>query len=378
MNRNFHWKFGSAVIAALLPFGALHAIEAPKPAPPPEQPAPAPLRTDINATDETKFYGLLQRVSAYRSLRGLGIPIEVVDALGRGEMDVAVGALSNLANQGNQGANVALVRIQHLCNGVSSSRAPDPQTQIGKLSNVLQGERASRAAGVIRAEAEFTARARANCGRARFDYQGIEGRLRQAASAGDPVSATELSQFLRDPAKKKALLQSAVDKKYAPAQYAEATNLLTAVQRGETTENVSQIRLLLKQAGRTVARAKLDLANCMSLGCDGHPADALSAQAFGLDAARDGEPTAFLSMVRMPWGGRLSRSQLLAWQYFGDRLNEAGCMGDGYVATSATFAQTIGMLEKNQDPKLTETAKTQAEDLWRDNGARAMKENGCG
>jgi hypothetical protein len=156
-----------------------------------------------------------------------------------------------------------------------------------------------------------------------------------------------------------------------------ATARLIAVQRGETTENVASIRLLFKQAGRTLSKAKVDLANCMALGCDGHPADAATAAAFGTDAARDGEPSAFLSMVRMPWGGRIPRAQLLAWQYYGDKLNETGCSGDAYVLASVTFAQTIGMLEKGQDAKLIEQAKAQAEALWNDNGARAMREQGC-
>src|SRR5690606_22439806 len=142
-----------------------------------------------------------------------------------------------------------------------------------------------------------------------FDYRLIEARLREAAAEGHPASATELAQFVRDPAQRQALLQAAMDKHYAPAYYAVATQLLMAVQRGETTQNVSSIREWLKQAGREVPKAKLDLANCMALGCDGHPADALAARAFGTDAARDGEPTAFLSMVRMPWGSRMSRSQ---------------------------------------------------------------------
>jgi hypothetical protein len=136
--------------------------------------------------------------------------------------------------------------------------------------------------------------------------------------------------------------------------------------------------MLFKQAGRTMSRAKVDLANCMALGCDGHPADAPAAAAFGTDAARDGEPSAFLSMVRMPWGGRIPRVQLLAWQYYGDRLNESGCAGDAYVLTTVAFAQTLAMLEKGQDPKVLEEARTQAENLWRDNGARAMREQGCG
>ena len=201
--------------------------------------------------------------------------------------------------------------------------------------------------------------------------------MRAAADAGDPASAVELAQFVRDPKKKEALIKSAIDQRFAPAMYLAATNLVMAVQRGETTENVSSIRLWLKQAGPTIPKAKVDLANCMALGCDGHPADALTAQAFGLDAARDGEPSAFLSMARMPWGHRLSRAQLLAWQSFGDRLNEAGCTGDAYLPSVTMFTQTLGALEKGLDPTSRDAARKQADELWRDNGARAMKEQGC-
>ena len=42
-------------------------------------------------------------------------------------------------------------------------------------------------------------RARAGCSKAHFDYTGIEARLRAAADAGDPASATELAQFLARP-----------------------------------------------------------------------------------------------------------------------------------------------------------------------------------
>jgi len=115
----------------------------------------------------------------------------------------------------------------------------------------------------------------------------------------------------------------------------------------------------------------------MALGCDGHPADAATAQAFGLDAARDGEPTAFLSIVRMPWARRMTRVQMLSWQYFGDRLNEAGCGGDAYVSASVAFDQSIQALEKSQDAKLNEQAKAEAETLWQQSGERARREQGC-
>lgn len=369
--------FRSAALAALLLIqGAAHAIEAPKQPPPPE-PQAEPPAVQVTPSDETQFQQLLQRVATFRNMRGLNVSAEAIDQLARGDADKAVASLSALANQGNRQANIALVRIQHWCNTVSSARQQDLQAQITQVGKEFPPERAARAAGVIKAEAEFMPRAKAGCSKANFDYRGIEARLRAAADAGDPASATELSQFIRDPAKREAMLQSAISKNYGPAMYVSATNLLIAVQRGQTTENVSKIRELLKTAGRSLPKAKLDLANCMALGCDGHPADSRTAQAFALDAARDGEPTAFLSMVRMPWGRQMTRVQVLAWQYFGDRLNEAGCMGDAYVMTSLGFAQSLPMLERGQPAQVLEAAKTQAESLWKDNSERAKKENGC-
>ena len=364
---------GTALLLAGLP---AFAIEAPKPGSTPP-PAADPARTSVTPSDEKAFYQRLQSVAHHRNLQGLQVTDDIIPLLARGDIDVAVAALSKQAATGDEHATVALVRIQNWCGRASSSRPSDPQALIAKLSPDLSPERASRAAGVLMAEADYLPRVKEACGRAVFDYGGIEAQLRQSAAAGRPLSATELAQFTRDAAKREAMLQAAVDKNHAPAMYALATQRLVAVQRGETTQNVGSIRSLLKQAGRTVPKAKLDLANCMSLGCDGHPADAPAASAFGLDAARDGEPTAYLSMVRMPWGSRFPRSQLLAWQYFGDRLNESGCMGDAYVVSATLFAQTIALLEKGQDAKLFDDAKAQAETLWRDNGARAMKEQGC-
>jgi len=369
----------AAALAVLwLTAGVTHAIEAPKPAPAPEQKQEAPPpEVTITPTDEREFYQKVQRVTAYRGLRGLKIPRQVITDLGNGDADKAVAALSGTAAQGDNEANIALVNVQHWCAAVGQQRSGDPKAAIAKLVQGLPDARAARIAGVIYAEVDYMQRARANCAKAKFDYQGIEARLRAAADAGDPASATELAQFLRDPAKREAMLQTAVKKNYPPAVYKVATNLLIAVQRGQTTENVSQIRELLKIAGREIPRAKLDLANCMAVGCDGHPADALTARAFGIDAARDGEPTAFPSMVRMPWGARIPRPELLAWQLFGDRLNESGCMGDQYVPTSLAVAQTIGMLTRVLDNDELEETKKKFDALWAEHGVRAMKENGC-
>lgn len=353
------------------------AIEAPAtstptaPTPPPAQDAP------IAPTDQRAFVTVLQGSSHHRNLTGLKISRDTVDLLARGDAAGAIARLGEQAASGNNDANIALVRIQHWCNRIASARTPDTQAQIAKLPPTLDPARVARAAGVIVADEQYRQTARTSCARAQFDYGAIEARLRRAAEAGDAASATELAQFTRDPARKQAMLQAAADKGFAPAQYVLATSRLIAVQRGETTENVASIRLLLKQAGRSINKAKVDLANCMALGCDGHPADASSAAAFGTDAARDGEPSAFLSMARMPWGMRMNRAQLLAWQYFGDRLSEAGCVGDNYVASTIMFDQTIKALEQNQNEPFLEQARTQTETLWRDHGERAMREQGC-
>lgn len=353
-----------------------HAIEAPRQQSDASS-AEQSFAASVSPTDETQFYEQLQRVTHWRNLRGLHVPQDAIDELARGNADVAVAALSEAAAKGNEEANIALVRIQHWCSRVGSARPPNLDEQIAQLSNILPPERAARAAGVLQAEAAFMPRAAQGCRRANFDYGAIEDRLREAADAGRPASATELAQFTRDRNKRDALLEAAAKQGYAPAMYAIATRRVVDVQRAERTEDVASIRLYLKQAGTTMPKAKVDLANCMALGCDGHPADASSARAFGIDAARDGEPTAFLSMARMPWGGRMSRAQLLAWQYFGDRLNEAGCMGDAYIVHATGFAQAIRALTQNAEEALLEKAREQAEQLWKDFSARAMKEQGC-
>jgi hypothetical protein len=371
---------GAGLLAALtLAASSAQAIEAPKPQPPREEaPQAPPPEVNVTPTDERAFYEKIQRVTAFRAMRGLKVPAGVIADLGSGNADAAVATLNKLASGGDGDANIALVLTQHWCSAVGQQRAGDPKAVIAKLVQNQPERRAARVAGVIYAEVDYMQKARTSCGTAmrQFDYRGVEARLRAAAAAGDAASATELAQFLRDPAQREEMLQSAVKKNYPAAVYKIATNLLMAVQRGQTTENVGQIRELLKIAGREIPRAKLDLANCMAVGCDGHPADAMTARAFGIDAARDGEPTAFMSMVRMPWG-RFSRDELLAWQYFGDRLNEAGCMGDQYVPTSLAFGQTIGLLERSVNPKTLEDARTRTQALWDEHGVRAMKENGC-
>jgi hypothetical protein len=353
-----------------------HAIEAPRQQSDASS-AEQSFAASVSPTDETQFYEQLQRVTHWRNLRGLHVPQDAIDELARGNADVAVAALSEAAAKGNEEANIALVRIQHWCSRVGSARPPNLDEQIAQLSNILPPERAARAAGVLQAEAAFMPRAAQGCRRANFDYGAIEDRLREAADAGRPASATELAQFTRDRNKRDALLEAAAKQGYAPAMYAIATRRVVDVQRAERTEDVASIRLYLKQAGTTMPKAKVDLANCMALGCDGHPADASSARAFGIDAARDGEPTAFLSMARMPWGRRMSRAELIAWQYFGDRLNEAGCMGDAYIAHASGFAQAIEGLSRNADDRELDQAREQAERLWKDYSTRAMNEQGC-
>ncbi len=371
-------KRWTILLCALAGYGHhVGAIEAPstaesQPPAPPESQAPL-----VKPSDESAFVTTLQNSAHHRNLTGLKIAPDIVATLARADVATAVARLGEQAATGNNDANIALVRVQHWCNRVASARLPDAQAQIAKLPATLDPQRAAKAAGVIVADENYRQRAREGCARAQFDYGAIEGRLRQAAESGDPASATELAQFTRDPKRRDALLQTAADKGFAPAQYVLANGRLIAVQRGETTENVASIRLLLKQAGRSINKAKVDLANCMALGCDGHPADAAGAAAFVTDAARDGEPGAFLSMARMPWGMRMNRAQLLAWQYFGDRLSEAGCVGENYVTATVVFDQTVKALERQLDPKLLEQARAQADTLWRDHGDRARREQGC-
>lgn len=374
---SFHWR-AATFVAALALCTSAFPIDIPKPTPAvPAQQAPAPAAT-VTPTDETSFYERLQYVAHKRMLVGLGIGDDVLKLLATGSADAAIGSLSGKSVAGDRNATIALVRIQHWCNRAVSARPVDSQAQLARAAPLVSQERLARIAGVYNADRAYQDRARQGCSKAPFDYQGIESRLRQAAASGDPASATELAQFVRDPKQKETFLQQAADKDYAPAIQALAMNRLFAVQRGQTTENVSSIRLLFKQAGRTLPRAKVELANCMATGCDGHPADSGGAAPFGFDAAKDGEPLAFTSMMRMPWGRRMTQTQMLGWQYYGDRLNETGCTGDAYVQNAVIFSQAIGMLERGQSPTQLDEARQRADALWNENAERAKKEQGCG
>ena len=54
---------------------------------------------------------------------------------------------------------------------------------IAKLVKNQPEQRAARVAGVMYAEVEYMQRARIGCSKARFDYTGIEERLRASAEA---------------------------------------------------------------------------------------------------------------------------------------------------------------------------------------------------
>lgn len=315
---------------------------------------------------------------AHRQLfRGLGIDPKVVASLAQADFASAVESLSSGAAQGSQPFNIALIRLQHECARLVQSPTTVNPAQLDKLRADLPEARATRIIAVLDAQNEYTRKAQASCRNARFDLRRIEATLKQSAEQGDVVSLTELARYTGDAARREAMLVAAAAKNYAPAQHALAQSRVVAVQRGLSTENVASIRTLLKQAGQTLPLAKLDFANCVAVGCDGHPADAPTAAVFGIDAARDGEAAAFPAMMRMPWRQRLKPEELIAWQYFGDRLNESGCGGEGYIGAAINFTQMLGQLEKTVRPDVVAAGRQLAERYWTDFGERAKKEQLC-
>jgi hypothetical protein len=323
------------------------------------------------------FVTQLERVTHRQLFRGLGVESSVVEALAQGDFVAAVDNLSAAAAQGNQPFNIALIRLQHACARIVQSPTSTNPAQLDKLRSDLSEQRAARIIAVLDARNDYLKRAQASCRRARFDLRQIESRLRQAAEGGDLASATELARHTNDPVRREAMLVAAADRNYAPAQHALAQSRVVGVQRGLSTENVASIRILLKQAGQTLPLAKLDFANCVAVGCDGHPADAPTAAIFGVDAARDGEAAAYPAMMRMPWRARLKPEELIGWQYFGDRLNEAGCMGEGYMGAAIAFAQTLAQLETGVKPDVLSAGRQLADRYWQDFGQRARREQLC-
>jgi hypothetical protein len=329
------------------------------------------------APDRTGFYRKLVAVDRAQALRDLDVPADIADRLSRAEVPATVSELEGRAAKGDVAANVALVRTQHWCAGLARPPNPPLEQTAQQLREALPPEELPDALGVLAAEQAFNQSAAAACSQARFAFQEIERRLRAAAAAGDAVSASELARFTRDASKREAFLEAAAEAGYAPAQYQLAVNRLFAVQRGETTEKVDTIRLLLKQAGQTLPAAKVDLANCMATGCDGHPADTATAAAFAVDAARDGAANAFAGMLRMPWRSSLDAAEIAAWQRFAERLNEAGCNGTAYLATKTGLSRINAQFAAALSAEQRERADSLATRYWDEFSARAKREQRC-
>jgi hypothetical protein len=355
---------------------AASAIQSPS-APPPQKPPEAPAVINVQPADETALYTTIWRVTLKDTFRETPITDDVMQRLQADEIDTAVELLNKLADKGDENANLALVRLQKLCSAMSSLAGNANAEAMAKMVAQLPSERAARVLGMTQAQVARAKVVRDRCQRADFNFNVVGERLQRAAAAGKAASQFEASRYTNDPKQRMALLDSAVAQHYIPAMYALGAERLYAVQRGDSTENVSSIRALLKQAARDYPTAKVSLANCMALGCDGHPAEPANAAVFGVDAAKDGEPTVYVSMARMPWGVQLTREQLLGWQYFGDRLNEAGCLGQLYPTLVVQFVDIIGQLEKNQKPDVLKHGHELGDQYWTDFSARAKRQQGC-
>jgi hypothetical protein len=351
---------------AALGFGAAHAPHADA------ETAAGPQ----SAGDADTFVARLVRVDRSQDLRGLDVPADSAATLARGDIPAAVQQLEALARDGSNAANVALVRTQHWCAFLGGKHAPLDKKEAA-INQSLAPERAARTLDILHAQQTFTTRAAAACRKAPFDYRAIEQRMRAAASDGDAVSESELALFTRDAAQRTAYLEQAAAHGYAPAQHKLAVSRVIAVQRGETTENVKSIRMLLKQAGQSLPAAKVDLANCMATGCDGHPSDTATAAAFAIDAARDGDPSAYTAMLRMPWRSQMTAAEIAAWQMFAQRLNEHACMGTAYVDAAVSLANTLAQFEKALPPQELARAQALTERYWTEFSARARNEQRC-
>jgi hypothetical protein len=356
---------------ALLPTLHANAIEAPAP------PRPAAATAVISPADSQSLHSQLIRVAHRQRFRELRIEPAISDLLSRNEVAAAVSQLGVKADQNDAAANIALIRVQHWCSRLAPRERHRDAQMLEQMRAQLSADEQARLQSLLNLQLDYEAAASKACQQAPFDYRMIEARLREAADAGEPMSVTELSRLETKPQRVEELLQQAANKNYAPAQYALAVHRLTSVQRGISTENVASIRVLLKQSGRIWSQAKLDLANCMALGCEGHPADVAGAVVFGLDAARDGERGSYSSIARMPWAARLPFEQRLAWQYFAQQLNNAGCFGEHYLPMYRSLQENVAAYEKALSSELKEQAKKIAGQYWKEYGPRAQREQQC-
>ena len=284
---------------------------------------------------------------------------------------------SALAEQGSRKANIALVRIQHCCGSVAGGRRPDVNAQISKLSPDLPPDKAARVAGVIQAEADYMNRARAACRKATFDYRRYRSAAARAAEAGDPASATELAQFMRDPAKKKALLKAAADKNIRPRctpLRPSCWSPCSAARRPRTSArfaSCSSRRAARCRKPRWIWRIAWRWA-----ATDIRPMRSLPAPSASMLRAT-ASPMAFCSMVRMPWGSTHVARAAAGLAVLRRSTQRSRLHGRQLHRRCDQLRADDRDAREESGPAVAGSRHKLAEELWRDNEARAKKENNC-
>ena len=313
------------------------------------------------------------RRAKFALLRRFGASEKIVDRLTDGDIQAVIQDLEQQAQHGDAwAANVLQYLARNNC-AFAAINAEGSPAQAGELldAQALPAEDAEWLKTAIQDRNIANQQLLAAC--QTIDKKQVEGWVAKAAEQGNGASLYLQWRFRgnQNLALSQEKLQQAVDAGYPEAQAWVAQSLTKGApgfpSGGGTAEN------LFKEAAETLPYAESQLAVCEFMGCPGIAADIPAAVAHAREAAERGSFDAMLEIGPKLMASQIDPYEVPAWNLVGALLAQQGCQnGSGLTVQWVTAATNT--LASN---RVSDKARSLAEQYWRDYGAQMMSNIGC-
>jgi TPR repeat protein len=313
------------------------------------------------------------RRAKFALLRRFGASEMIVDRLTDGDIQSVIHELEQQAQQGDaSAANV----LQHLVRSNCAFAAINGENSPAQAEELLDAQ------SLAAEDAEWlkTAIQESNLANQQLvaacqaiDKKQVESWVANAADHGDGASLYMQWRFRGNQslALGQEKLQRAVDAGYPEAQAWIAQSLTNGApgfpSGGGNAEN------LFKETAETLPYAESQLAVCEFRGCPGIAADIPAAVAHAREAAERGSLDAMIEIGPKLMASQIDPYEVQAWNLVGALLAQQGCQNGGGLTVQWVSAAT-NTLKLN---RVSDQARSLAEQYWRDYGAQMMSNIGC-
>jgi hypothetical protein len=307
-------------------------------------------------------------------LRRFGASEKLVDRLTDGNVLAVLTELKQQARRGDPSAANILEYMARFTCGFARIDGEGSESQMGRLrdSQALPAQDAEWLRTAIQEKNTDDKQLVAACQQS-IDQKEVIGWVTQSADQGNGASLWLLSLFgANNSAFKQQKLVEAVDAGSPEAQAMMAQRLTAGtldLPPGGAAGNAGE---LFKEAAAYLPYAESLLAICEFTGCPGISADIPAAVAHAQEAAQRGSFDAMIQIGPQLQASQIDPEELAAWNLVGAMLAQQGCAYGGL--TVQWMKSLTSTLASN---RISDTARTLADQYWKNYGTQMMTNIGC-